>query len=289
MGFNPNCDNKRDLSSSSHKYLTRINNERDYSNRSSIAPLLKFSLLPFAACDPLLALNPSGTMLRPVVWTCLRPRAAPAFASPGTAPTPAATSAQCIAHPRLLSTSLLRPKFMLLYSPASSYRHAGCQSPDIASIPSARRHFAASSSTNAPSLSWDEFLRLRRQRRLAGLIASFPTAILGLYGGGLYFATQELDPTQTILGMDPYIMSVVFTAGCGLFGWLMGPTVGRGVWHLVHRKQAQLVTEVLIPLYSFFPVQPRPKLTILARGPIFHAYSEKQSGPFFSILQQPCS
>jgi hypothetical protein len=132
------------------------------------------------------------------------------------------------------------------------HHHAGRLSPALASLPSTRRHFAAATSTNPPPLSWDEFLRLRRQRRLAGLIASFPTAILGLCGGGLYFATQELDPTQTILGIDPYIMSVVFTAGCGLFGWLMGPTVGRGVWHLVHRKQAQLATEVYTHPF-FFP------------------------------------
>jgi Mitochondrial import protein Pam17 len=214
-------------------------------------------------------------MLRPVLRTCLRPRAATALTSPATAPAPA--PAPTSAHTRLLSTSLLRPKFVLLYSHPSFYCHAGPCSPALASLPSARRHFTATTSTNAASLSWDEFLRLRRQRRLAGLIASFPTAILGLCGGGLYFATQELDPTQTILGMDPYIMSVVFTAGCGLFGWLMGPTVGRGVWHLVHRRQAQLVTEVSTLLCSFFPVQLRSKLTMLARGPIFQAYSEKQS------------
>jgi hypothetical protein len=191
-------------------------------------------------------------MLRPVLQTCLRPRATTALASPATARTLAPTLTQWTSLPRLLSTSPLHPKFVLLCSPTSLCRQAKPLSPAFALLPSPRRHFAATTSANPTSLSWDEFLRLRRQRRLAGLIASFPTAILGLYGGGWYFATQELDPTQTILGMDPYIMSVVFTAGCGLFGWLMGPTVGRGVWHLVHRKQAQLVTEVSTLLCSFF-------------------------------------
>jgi hypothetical protein len=103
--------------------------------------------------------------------------------------------------------------------------------------------FAAPASRN---LSWDEFLRLRRQRRLSGIIASIPTSMLGICGGILYFGSEEIDPAQTILGFDPYFMNAAFVLGCGILGWLAGPTVGRGAWHLFHRRQAHLVKEVII-------------------------------------------
>jgi len=79
--------------------------------------------------------------------------------------------------------------------------------------------------------------------------------MLGLYGGWSYFGTQEIDAAQTIHGMDPLWVNAAFIAGCGLFGWLIGPSVGRGVWHLVHRNQGHLVTEVLNP---FPPLRPAP-------------------------------
>ena len=106
------------------------------------------------------------------------------------------------------------------------------------------RAFASLSPDNANQLSWNEFLRLRRQRRASGVIASIPCAIGGLYGGLWYFGRGEIDPTQTIFGFDPLIMNVVFVAGCGLLGWLIGPTVGRGLWHLLHRKKTLLIGQV---------------------------------------------
>lgn len=106
------------------------------------------------------------------------------------------------------------------------------------------RPFTSSAPPDPDRLSWDEFLRLRRQRRLTGVIASFPTSLLGIYGGLQYFGTGEIDPTQTILGFDPFLMNAAYVVGCGLLGWLAGPTIGRGVWHIFHGKQARLIAEV---------------------------------------------
>jgi len=102
----------------------------------------------------------------------------------------------------------------------------------------------SSPATNSENLSWDEFLRLRRQRRFTGTIASIPTAFLGIYGGLQYFGQGEIDPNTTILGFDPFFMNAAFVLGCGVLGWLMGPTVGRGIWHLLHRRKAHLIQEV---------------------------------------------
>jgi import inner membrane translocase subunit TIM23 len=68
--------------------------------------------------------------------------------------------------------------------------------------------------------------------------------MLGIYGGLQYFGTGEIDPTQTILGFDPFIMNGAFVFGCGILGWLAGPTIGRGLWQLLHRKKANLIKEV---------------------------------------------
>lgn len=109
---------------------------------------------------------------------------------------------------------------------------------------SSSRRFTSAAEPNSDRLSWDEFLRLRRQRRLTGVIASIPTSMLGIYGGVLYFGSGEIDPTQTILGFDPFIMNAAFVLGCGILGWLAGPTIGRGAWHLLHQRKTHLIQEV---------------------------------------------
>ena len=106
------------------------------------------------------------------------------------------------------------------------------------------RLFTSSAPPNTDRLSWDEFLRLRRQRRLSGFIASIPSSMLGIYGGIKYFGSGEIDPTQTILGFDPILMNAAFVLGCGVLGWLIGPTVGRGLWHAFHQRQARLISQV---------------------------------------------
>lgn len=106
------------------------------------------------------------------------------------------------------------------------------------------RHFTSTTPPNPDRLSWDEFLRLRRQRRISGVAASVPSSMLGIYGGLRYFGSGEIDPTQTILGFDPILMNAAFVLGCGVLGWLIGPTIGRGLWHAFHRRQARLISQV---------------------------------------------
>ncbi|CCG80826.1 Presequence translocated-associated motor subunit pam17, mitochondrial [Taphrina deformans PYCC 5710] len=90
-------------------------------------------------------------------------------------------------------------------------------------------------------LPWNDFLHLRRQRHHAELIASVPSALLGLFGGLSYFATLEIDPSQLVLGVDPLILYGGATVACGGLGWLVGPVFGSTAWKIVHRKKAQLI------------------------------------------------
>ena len=93
------------------------------------------------------------------------------------------------------------------------------------------------------TLPWNDFLHLRRQRHRAEILASIPTAFLGLFGGVSYFATLEIDPTQLVLGLDPLIVYAGSTIACGGLGWLVGPIFGGTAWKLVHRKKASLIEQ----------------------------------------------
>lgn len=143
----------------------------------------------------------------------------------------------------------------LYKAPSNLSRAAFQQSPAVSAVsryspfsiqPSDFRPFTSTAPPNSDPLSWDEFLRLRRQRRLSGVIASIPSSMLGIYAGVQYFGSGEIDPTQTILGFDPILMNAAFVLGCGVLGWLIGPTLGRGIWHALHRKQARLISQVRI-------------------------------------------
>lgn len=92
-------------------------------------------------------------------------------------------------------------------------------------------------------LSWNDFLHLRRQRHRAEVISSIPTAFAGLIGGFSYFATQEIDPTQLVLGLDPLLLYCGATVACGGLGWLVGPIFGSTAWKLIHRKKATLIEQ----------------------------------------------
>ena len=92
-------------------------------------------------------------------------------------------------------------------------------------------------------LPWNDFLHLRRQKHRAEILASIPSAALGLFGGISYFATLEIDPSQLVLGLDPLIVYGGSSIACGGLGWLIGPIFGSGAWKLVHRKKAALIEQ----------------------------------------------
>ncbi|KAF2090805.1 Pam17-domain-containing protein [Saccharata proteae CBS 121410] len=94
------------------------------------------------------------------------------------------------------------------------------------------------------TLTWNRYLALRKTRRLLGLIASGITAVAGTAAGGWLLATQNLDAigAQT-LGLDPLIVMVLGAFSCGGVGWLMGPTLGNGVFALMYRGLGRQVAD----------------------------------------------
>lgn len=56
-------------------------------------------------------------------------------------------------------------------------------------------------------LNWDEYLRLRKQRRLAGVVTTWPTTLLAAFGSSTYFLSQKMDPTQPLFGVRAMILT----------------------------------------------------------------------------------
>jgi import inner membrane translocase subunit TIM23 len=119
---------------------------------------------------------------------------------------------------------------------------------------------STATSPQRPSiLKWDRYLKLRKQRRIAGIVTTIPTTVLAAVSSGSYFLTQEIDPTNTIGGIDPVYVYALLTLSCtgelyskcgqkalskvytdlytstGL-GYLVGPTLGASLWSLFHSK-----------------------------------------------------
>jgi mitochondrial import inner membrane translocase subunit TIM23 len=64
-------------------------------------------------------------------------------------------------------------------------------------------------------LTWERYLNLRKQRRLAGMVTTVPSTILAAAASGSYFLTQEIDPTSSpIAGIDPVYVYALLTLGC---------------------------------------------------------------------------
>lgn len=102
---------------------------------------------------------------------------------------------------------------------------------------------ASASARDVDHLSWDKYLQLRRSRRLAGMVTTIPTTLLAGAAAGSYFLTLEIDPSNTIAGLDPIYINAGLTLACTGLGWLTGPTVGNSIWGLLHRKNAKQIAE----------------------------------------------
>ncbi|PWZ00312.1 mitochondrial import protein Pam17 [Testicularia cyperi] len=102
---------------------------------------------------------------------------------------------------------------------------------------------ATSTSTGGAVLPWDRYLQLRRSRRLAGMVTTIPTTLLAGAAAGSYFLTLEIDPSNAIGGIDPIYINAGLTLACTGLGWLTGPTIGTGIWSLIHRKNAQQIAQ----------------------------------------------
>ncbi|KIK62838.1 hypothetical protein GYMLUDRAFT_41714 [Collybiopsis luxurians FD-317 M1] len=80
------------------------------------------------------------------------------------------------------------------------------------------------------TLSWPQYLTIRRSKRRWQNLAAFPSSILGLLGGAAYFGGLDTDPLKPIFGVDPFMFYGFCTVACMGGGYLIGPTLGAFIW-----------------------------------------------------------
>ena len=88
---------------------------------------------------------------------------------------------------------------------------------------------------SASSLTWNEYLALRRSRRHYNLASSVTTAACTTYGG-LYAINLYFDQLATLTGFDPMIITLLGGVSSAGAGWLSGPILGSAVFRMFHRK-----------------------------------------------------
>ncbi|CAI8495081.1 unnamed protein product [Hanseniaspora opuntiae] len=93
-----------------------------------------------------------------------------------------------------------------------------------------------SSTTSTPAFTWVDFFAVKKQERRVNVISGVLTGFISSNIAFAYAANVEIDPTQTIFGVDP---SIVIVGGCmtaGILGYLIGPAFGRPFFKFVNRK-----------------------------------------------------
>ncbi|KAK5801436.1 mitochondrial import protein Pam17-domain-containing protein [Linnemannia elongata] len=94
------------------------------------------------------------------------------------------------------------------------------------------------------SMDWNSYFALRGTRRLYERVFMVPSTLLGLLGGGYYFAHQDFDPTISIFGMDQVLLYGLGTVGVGLVGLAVGPVVGNVIFRAVHANARPLLDKM---------------------------------------------
>ncbi|CCU99199.1 unnamed protein product [Malassezia sympodialis ATCC 42132] len=118
-------------------------------------------------------------------------------------------------------------------------------------------------------------LRLRRQRRIAGLVATVPTMLFSAIASGSYFMTIEIDPSQTLGGIDPFFLYLGATTACTGLGWLVGPSIGFSIWSLFHRSKAAQMTRRDKEFYAHIRKMRADPTRQVVHNPVPDYYGEK--------------
>ncbi|KAF9053008.1 mitochondrial import protein Pam17 [Panaeolus papilionaceus] len=94
---------------------------------------------------------------------------------------------------------------------------------------------------DASTLTWPEYLAIRKSKHRWQTALTVPCAVLGFAGGVAYFGNLDTDPLKPIFGMDPFIFYGICTVGCVGVGALIGPTIGTSLWRMSHKRVLPLI------------------------------------------------
>lgn len=132
-------------------------------------------------------------------------------------------------------------------------RYASTSTSASSSTPAA----ASTSQTAQSTLTWNEFLKLRRTRRYVNLGASIFSGAGSIVAATPLIAEFEIEHIGAQLtGLDPMFVIGGSLMGIGGVGWLMGPFLGTAIFKVWKSSVAtEFVRVCTFPCYS--PVRPR--------------------------------
>ena len=105
-----------------------------------------------------------------------------------------------------------------------------------------------SSPTSSPpppstSLTWNDYLALRRSRRNYNLVASVATCA-GSTAGGVLLVNNYFELIGSYITLDPFFIIIIGTVASAGIGWLSGPILGNAVFRMFHRRVTGEMAEV---------------------------------------------
>lgn len=130
----------------------------------------------------------------------------------------------------------------------SMRRHASTSTNDAAADAAAAARAAmraeayAKSNPDMPPLDWNTFFKLRKTRRRWQVAFS---AIMSLgcgTAGAVVLSTGAADALTGQIPLDPVLTLGLMTIGCAGLGWVVGPSLGNGVFYLIKRQYKQAMT-----------------------------------------------
>ncbi|KAI8865667.1 mitochondrial import protein Pam17, partial [Ramicandelaber brevisporus] len=85
------------------------------------------------------------------------------------------------------------------------------------------------------ALSWKEFFELRQRRQRVEQLSMIPGVGGSLAAAGYVLLGMEVDPSQTIMGVDPLAINALCMIGAGGLGFLVGPSLGNLIWKAANK------------------------------------------------------
>ncbi|KAG9243128.1 mitochondrial import protein Pam17-domain-containing protein [Calycina marina] len=116
-------------------------------------------------------------------------------------------------------------------------RSASTASPSSVDTPS-----AAAAPATSTVLNWNDFFRLRWQRRFWQLGSSIGTGAGGFVGGAATLSNADVDPFISQIPLDPFVTLGITCFAAGGAGWLLGPILGTAVfsWRIGRSRKQQM-------------------------------------------------
>ncbi|KXN64831.1 mitochondrial import protein Pam17 [Conidiobolus coronatus NRRL 28638] len=97
----------------------------------------------------------------------------------------------------------------------------------------------------ASQMSWQDYFKLKKKRRIIERVLSVPTTVAAAGGTATYLLnTLEISATpELVYGLDPQIFLILAVAGSGMIGYFMGPLLENVVFRALYNKQYHIIKQ----------------------------------------------